>query len=77
LAGIMTLPAIEMVDGEKPEKLTSNPDGPAAGVTLTVRVPGEFKSKLSGFGASEIFMSLALMVTVTGALLAVPLFTIS
>jgi hypothetical protein len=75
--GIVTLDGIEMTFGSNPEKLTTNPLGPAAGLTFTVRVPGALSSKFSGFGVSVIFISLAVIVTVIGALLRIPLLTIS
>lgn len=77
LAGIVTLDVMETTAGSKPEKLTVNPLGLAAGTTVTVRVPGAFAIRLSGLGLSVIFIVLALMITLTGALLTVPLFTTS
>ena len=76
-AGTVTLVGIEITLGSNPEKLTVSALVPAGGLTVTVRVPGAFSSRFSGLGASVTFIVLAVIDTVTGELLRVPLFTIN
>ena len=62
-AGIVTLEGIEITLGSNPDRFTVSPMGPAAGLTVMVRVPGEFV-KFSGLGVRVIPVVAAVMVTV-------------
>jgi hypothetical protein len=66
----------EMTLGSKPLKLTRTPPGPAGAPSAIVRVCGALV-KFKGFGLSVIFVPLAVIVTVEGALFVNPSLTIN